>query len=48
MYFLRGNLPWEKLDAATKLDKFRKIMETKINTPIDELCRGYPGTNYFT
>jgi len=42
MYFLRGNLPWEKLDAATKLDKFRKIMETKINTPIDELCRGYP------
>jgi serine/threonine protein kinase len=43
IYFLRGNLPWEKLEAQSKLEKFRKIMETKINTPIDELCRGYPG-----
>jgi len=42
IYFLRGNLPWEKLEAQSKLEKFRKIMETKINTPIDELCRGYP------
>lgn len=42
MYFLRGNLPWQNLEANTKPDKFKKILECKLNTPIDELCKGHP------
>jgi len=42
MYFNRGSLPWSGLKAATKKQKYEKIMETKISTPIDVLCRGYP------
>ena len=42
MYFLRGSLPWQGLKAYTKKQKYEKIMEKKISTPIDVLCRGYP------
>lgn len=42
MYFLRGSLPWQNLEASTKPDKFKKVLECKLNTPIDELCKGYP------
>lgn len=42
MYFNRGSLPWSGLKAATKKQKYEKIMEKKISTPIDVLCRGYP------
>jgi len=42
MYFLRGSLPWQGLQARLKKDKYEKIMEKKISTPIDTLCRGYP------
>jgi serine/threonine protein kinase len=42
MYFNRGSLPWSGLKAATKKQKYEKIMEKKISTPIDILCRGYP------
>jgi len=41
MYFNRGSLPWSGLKAATKKQKYEKIMEKKISTPIDVLCRGY-------
>jgi len=42
MYFLRGALPWSGLDAKTKNEKYRKIMEKKETVPLDELCEGYP------
>lgn len=42
MYFLRGKLPWSGLHATTAEDKYRKIMEKKIDTPLAELCCGYP------
>jgi len=42
MYFLRGALPWSGLKATTKKQKYEKIMERKISTPIDKLCGGYP------
>ncbi|RHY82893.1 hypothetical protein DYB26_003995 [Aphanomyces astaci] len=42
MYFLRGSLPWQGLKANTKKQKYEKIMEKKINTPTDVLCRGFP------
>ncbi|EFJ17810.1 hypothetical protein SELMODRAFT_113824 [Selaginella moellendorffii] len=42
MYFLRGSLPWQGLKAATKKQKYEKISEKKIATPIETLCKGYP------
>ena len=41
MYFLRGNLPWQNLDTQGKSDTFKKILESKLNTPLDELCKGF-------
>jgi serine/threonine protein kinase len=42
MYFLRGSLPWQGLKASTKKEKYEKIMEKKISTPVDVLCKGFP------
>ncbi|XP_050299118.1 casein kinase I-like isoform X2 [Anthonomus grandis grandis] len=42
MYFNRGSLPWQGLKAATKRQKYERISEKKISTPIEELCKGYP------
>ncbi|KAK7465287.1 serine/threonine protein kinase [Stygiomarasmius scandens] len=44
MYFLRGTLPWQGLGpkANTKKQKYNLIMEKKMTTPIDLLCRGFP------
>ncbi len=42
MYFLRGSLPWQGLRANTKKQKYQKIMEKKMATPIDLLCKGFP------
>lgn len=42
MYFLRGSLPWQGLKATTKRQKYEKISEKKMSTPIEVLCRGYP------
>ncbi|KAF8740954.1 hypothetical protein AX14_006432 [Amanita brunnescens Koide BX004] len=42
MYFLRGGLPWQGLRAATNKQKYEKIGEKKQNTPITELCDGFP------
>jgi len=42
LYFLRGSLPWQGLKAATKKQKYDKISEKKLSTPIETLCRGYP------
>ena len=43
MYFLLGRLPWQSLPANTKKAKYRKIMEKKIEVPLEDLCDGYPG-----
>lgn len=48
LYFLRGRLPWQSLPAPNKVEKYRKIMQTKIDTHVlDVLCKdpkspGYP------
>ncbi|KAI8809545.1 kinase-like domain-containing protein [Cladochytrium replicatum] len=42
MYFCRGSLPWQGLKAATKKQKYDRIMEKKMTTPTEVLCRGYP------
>ena len=42
MYFLRGSLPWQGLKANTKKQKYEKISEKKIATPVEVLVKGYP------
>lgn len=42
MYFLRGSLPWQGLKATTKKQKYERISEKKVHTPVEQLCRGYP------
>lgn len=42
MYFNRGQLPWQGFQAATKEEKYHKIMECKRNTSVESLCKGYP------
>jgi casein kinase I homolog HRR25 len=43
MYFLRGALSWQVLKAASKKkQKYNRIMEKKMTTTTDFLCRGYP------
>jgi casein kinase 1/casein kinase I family protein HRR25 len=42
MYFMRGSLPWQGLRAATKRQKYERIMERKMGTSIEQLCKGYP------
>ncbi|KAK3305054.1 kinase-like domain-containing protein [Chaetomium strumarium] len=42
LYFCRGSLPWQGLKAATKKQKYDRILEKKMTTPTDVLCRGFP------
>ncbi|KAJ7954696.1 putative Casein kinase [Quillaja saponaria] len=49
MYFLRGSLPWQGMKAGTKKQKYDRISEKKMLTPIEVLCKSYPSefTSYF-
>lgn len=42
MYFNRTSLPWQGLKAATKKQKYEKISEKKLSTPIEVLCKVRP------
>ncbi|CAH1259383.1 casein kinase I isoform X5 [Branchiostoma floridae] len=45
MYFNRSSLPWQGLKvgaAATKKQKYEKISEKKMSTPVEVLCKGFP------
>ncbi|KAL9983527.1 hypothetical protein ACROYT_G005713 [Oculina patagonica] len=42
MYFIRSSLPWQGLKAATKKQKYERISEKKMSTPVEVLCKGYP------
>jgi len=42
IYFLQGTLPWQGLRAKTKAQKYEKISEKKLSTPVEELCKGAP------
>jgi len=47
LYFLRGSLPWQKVTASNKKDKYEKIIEKKLATSFETLCKGFP-IEFFT
>lgn len=49
MYFNRGSLPWQGLQAAGKDQKYEKIKEKKMRTPAEVLCKHFPNefVSYF-
>jgi serine/threonine protein kinase len=42
VYFLKGKLPWQNLQADTRRQKYQKIMEKKLTTTFDKLCVDLP------
>ena len=42
VYFIKGSLPWQGLDAVTKEEKYNKIGDVKRKTSIEELCKDLP------
>eukprot|EP01017_Pseudomicrothorax_dubius_P043330 TRINITY_DN7195_c0_g1_i1.p1 TRINITY_DN7195_c0_g1~~TRINITY_DN7195_c0_g1_i1.p1 ORF type:complete len:566 (-),score=100.28 TRINITY_DN7195_c0_g1_i1:35-1732(-) len=42
IYFLKGKLPWQNLRCDSRSDKYAKIAEVKMRTPIETLCRDLP------
>ncbi len=42
VYFLKGSLPWQNLKAKNKAEKYEKIMQKKLGTPIMLLCKDLP------
>jgi len=42
MYFLRGKLPWQGLKGSSTQERNQKIMEKKISTCPEDLCKGFP------
>ena len=42
IYFLKGKLLWQGVRANTKQEKYHKINEKKMATPVEYLCLGLP------
>lgn len=39
MYFCKGSLPWQGLKGGTRKQKYDKISERKMSTPVESLCK---------
>ena len=42
MYMMKGTLPWQGIKANNKAEKYEKIQEKKLATPIEAQCKGLP------
>ena len=42
VYFLKGSLPWQGLNAKTREEKYRQISDKKKSTKSEDLCSGLP------
>jgi serine/threonine protein kinase len=47
LYFLRGSLPWQGLKGNTKKQKYDKILEKKVATSTEVLCKNFPGQSVY-
>jgi len=47
IYFLRGDLPWQGIETKDKEEKYAKIMRMKLDTSVEELCKGLPGITLY-
>lgn len=49
MYFLKGSLPWQGLQARTRQEKYDRIRMKKCQVTIEALCEGFPNefVSYF-
>jgi casein kinase 1 len=43
VYMLKGDLPWQGMKSKNKKGKYKKIMDKKIETSPDILCKDLPG-----
>jgi len=46
IYFIRGKLPWQGLQANNDAEKYDKIYRVKKNTKLEELCDDMPNEYY--
>ena len=46
VYMVKGKLPWMNIQTQDKIEKYRKIQEMKMSTPIEKLCEGLPKVRY--
>ena len=42
VYFVKGVLPWQNMQAATKKEKYDKIRDKKVAITADQLCKDLP------
>lgn len=42
LYLFRGSLPWQGIQAATKKQKYDRILEKKIAIRTEDLCKDLP------
>lgn len=42
IYFARGALPWQGIKALSRREKYDKLADKKMATPVEELCKGCP------
>ena len=46
IYLIKGFLPWQGIQAFTKVEKYSKIMEKKMSIPIEILAKGCPSIKF--
>lgn len=42
VYLFKGRLPWQGVPGNCKNEKYKKIMQIKMSTPIEKLCSDCP------
>lgn len=45
VYFLKGSLPWQGIPVKNEKQKYKKVLEKKLNTSIEKLCQDLPCKN---
>lgn len=42
VYFVKGRLPWQSIEASSKDKKYKEILAAKQRTSIQQLCKDLP------